>query len=73
MTADNVIQINRNLIAKCQCGEQLWYIHVDKPIIEDLTGIECSSCGNFYDLKVEKPKRPRGRPTGTKNPKKSIS
>jgi len=50
MTNNKVIDLNRDIVAKCRCGGQLWYICVDKPDFEIIKGFECSFCGEVIEI-----------------------
>ena len=47
---NNIIKIERDLVAKCICGGQLWYILVDKPDFAAITGFQCSFCGAVIEI-----------------------
>ena len=47
-----VIKLNKNLVAKCNCSGQLWYILVDKPDFSTILGFQCSFCGNIIDVRI---------------------
>jgi len=49
-TKAKILELNRDIVAKCKCGGQLWYIIVDKPKINEIKGIQCSFCGEIIDL-----------------------
>ena len=47
---NNLIKIERDLVAKCICGGQLWYILVDKPDFAAVTGFQCSFCAGIIEI-----------------------
>jgi len=49
---DNVIKIDRELVARCKCGGQLWYIIVEKPDFEIIKGFQCSFCNEIIEIRI---------------------
>ncbi len=54
MELNNIINIDREIVAKCKCSGQLWYIYVDKPDFTEIRGFQCSFCGDMIDLTIKK-------------------
>jgi hypothetical protein len=48
----NVIRIDRGLVLRCHCGNDLWYIPVDAVVVEKFAGFVCSRCEEFIELEM---------------------
>jgi len=55
-----LIHLDRDIVAKCKCGGQLWYIVVDQPDFEKILAFQCSFCGNMITINLSvTPSNPR--------------
>lgn len=53
-----VIKLHTELVAKCHCGGQLWYILVEKPDFEKILGVQCSFCMEIIEFKENETRSP---------------
>ena len=48
----NIFKIERDLVLKCRCSAQLWFILIDKPGFERITGFQCSFCAETIEINL---------------------
>lgn len=55
MPEAKVISLNREIVAKCpNCKDDMFYILVNKPEFDAITGFRCVDCGEIIEIEITK-------------------